>query len=129
MTDLDRGLERRLSRRGLLRVMALGGSAALLAACAPAAPASPTAAPATPAERKPADSKPTAEAKVAEKPTAAPAAKPAEKAAPAAAKGAAEIKIALASEPNSFDPHLTVGRNTQIFIADVFDGLSARDDK
>jgi peptide/nickel transport system substrate-binding protein len=129
MTDLDRGLERRLSRRGLLRVMALGGSAALLAACAPAAPASPTAAPAKPAESKPADSKPTAEAKVAEKPTAAPAAKPAEKAAPAAAKGAAEIKIALASEPNSFDPHLTVGRNTQIFIANVFDGLSARDDK
>lgn len=41
----------------------------------------------------------------------------------------AEVKIALASEPNTFDPHLTVGRNTQIFIANVFDGLTARDEK
>lgn len=37
------------------------------------------------------------------------------------------VTIALASEPNTFDPHLTVGRNTQIFIANVFDGLTARD--
>jgi peptide/nickel transport system substrate-binding protein len=37
------------------------------------------------------------------------------------------ITMALASEPNTFDPHLTVGRNTQIFIANVFDGLTARD--
>ncbi len=38
-----------------------------------------------------------------------------------------QVRIALASEPNTFDPHLTVGRNTQIFIANVFDGLTARD--
>src|SRR4029434_602474 len=38
-----------------------------------------------------------------------------------------EVKIALAAEPNTFDPHLTVGRNTQIFIANVYDGLTARD--
>src|SRR5215213_8940778 len=37
------------------------------------------------------------------------------------------VTIALSSEPNTFDPHLTVGRNTQIFIANVFDGLTARD--
>ncbi|MCC6176930.1 MAG: hypothetical protein IT305_16595 [Chloroflexi bacterium] len=37
------------------------------------------------------------------------------------------VTIALASEPNTFDPHLTVGRNTQIFIANVYDGLAARD--
>jgi peptide/nickel transport system substrate-binding protein len=37
------------------------------------------------------------------------------------------VTIALASEPNTFDPHVTVGRNTQIFIANVFDGLTARD--
>jgi peptide/nickel transport system substrate-binding protein len=47
----------------------------------------------------------------------------------AAAKSAGEIKIALAAEPNTFDPHLTVGRNTQIFVANVFDGLTARDEK
>src|SRR5499426_3822803 len=38
-----------------------------------------------------------------------------------------EVKMALAAEPNTFDPHLTVGRNTQIFIANVYDGLTARD--
>src|SRR5215468_2616784 len=38
-----------------------------------------------------------------------------------------EVKIGLAAEPNTFDPHLTVGRNTQIFIANVYDGLTARD--
>jgi hypothetical protein len=27
------------------------------------------------------------------------------------------VNIALSAEPNTFDPHLTVGRNTQIFIA------------
>ena len=37
------------------------------------------------------------------------------------------VTMALASEPNTFDPHLTVGRNSQIFIANVFDGLTARD--
>jgi peptide/nickel transport system substrate-binding protein len=48
-------------------------------------------------------------------------------AAPAAAMPAGEVKIGLAAEPNTFDPHLTVGRNTQIFIVNVFDGLTARD--
>src|SRR5262249_51251437 len=38
-----------------------------------------------------------------------------------------EVKIGLGAEPNTFDPHLTVGRNTQIFIANVYDGLTARD--
>src|SRR5687767_14074560 len=37
------------------------------------------------------------------------------------------VTMALSAEPNTFDPHLTVGRNTQIFIANVFDGLTARD--
>jgi peptide/nickel transport system substrate-binding protein len=46
-------------------------------------------------------------------------------AAPAAPAG--EVTIALAAEPNTFDPHLTVGRNTQIFIVNVYDGLTARD--
>jgi peptide/nickel transport system substrate-binding protein len=46
-------------------------------------------------------------------------------AAPAAPTG--EVKIGLAAEPNTFDPHLTVGRNTQIFIVNVYDGLTARD--
>jgi peptide/nickel transport system substrate-binding protein len=50
-------------------------------------------------------------------------------AAPAAgvANQGSAVTIALASEPNTFDPHLTVGRNTQIFVANVFDGLTARD--
>jgi peptide/nickel transport system substrate-binding protein len=38
-----------------------------------------------------------------------------------------EVKIGLAAEPNTFDPHLTVGRNTQIFVVNVYDGLTARD--
>src|SRR5262245_31819734 len=47
--------------------------------------------------------------------------------APTSAAPTGEAKIALAAEPNTFDPHLTVGRNTQIFIANVYDGLTARD--
>jgi peptide/nickel transport system substrate-binding protein len=47
--------------------------------------------------------------------------------APAVAAPTGEVKIGLAAEPNTFDPHLTVGRNTQIFIVNVFDGLTARD--
>ncbi|HKC83160.1 MAG TPA: ABC transporter substrate-binding protein, partial [bacterium] len=47
--------------------------------------------------------------------------------APAAAAPIGEVKIGLAAEPNTFDPHLTVGRNTQIFIVNVYDGLTARD--
>ena len=46
---------------------------------------------------------------------------------PVAAAPTGEAKIGLAAEPNTFDPHLTVGRNTQIFIANVYDGLTARD--
>ena len=46
---------------------------------------------------------------------------------PADAAPTGEVKIALAAEPNTFDPHLTVGRNTQIFIVNVYDGLTARD--
>src|ERR671910_479656 len=48
-------------------------------------------------------------------------------AAPVDAAPTGEVKIALAAEPNTFDPHLTVGRNSQIFIVNVFDGLTARD--
>jgi peptide/nickel transport system substrate-binding protein len=128
MSGLEQSLERSLSRRSLLRVLAVGGAAALATACAPSAPAAPTAAPAKPTEAaapaaKP-DAKPAAPTAAPAAPTAAPAAK-----APAAVKSAVEIKIALASEPNTFDPHLTVGRNTQIFIANVFDGLSGRDQR
>ncbi len=47
--------------------------------------------------------------------------------APAAAAPTGEVKIGLAAEPNTFDPHLTVGRNSQIFIVNVYDGLTARD--
>ena len=47
--------------------------------------------------------------------------------APAAAAPTGEVRIGLAAEPNTFDPHLTVGRNTQIFVVNVFDGLTARD--
>src|SRR5256886_9987272 len=46
---------------------------------------------------------------------------------PAGAAPAGEVKIGLAAEPNTFDPHLTVGRNSQIFIVNVYDGLTARD--
>jgi peptide/nickel transport system substrate-binding protein len=46
---------------------------------------------------------------------------------PAAAAPTGEVRIGLAAEPNTFDPHLTVGRNTQIFIVNVYDGLTARD--
>jgi peptide/nickel transport system substrate-binding protein len=46
---------------------------------------------------------------------------------PVAAAPQGEVKIGLAAEPNTFDPHLTVGRNSQIFIVNVFDGLTARD--
>src|SRR5258706_16260606 len=47
--------------------------------------------------------------------------------APVLAAATGEVKIGLAAEPNTFDPHLTVGRNSQIFIANVYDGLTARD--
>jgi peptide/nickel transport system substrate-binding protein len=67
-----------LSRRHLLRLSVLGGSAALLQACAPAAPPAPTAAPAA----KPTDApKPAATTAAAPKPTEAP--KPAATTAPA----------------------------------------------
>ena len=49
--------------------------------------------------------------------------------APVAAAPTGEVKIGLAAEPNTFDPHLTVGRNTQIFVVNVYDGLTARDAK
>src|SRR5262245_21214959 len=45
----------------------------------------------------------------------------------AAAAPTGEVKVGLAAEPDTFGPHLTVGRNTQIFIANVYDGLTARD--
>ncbi|MGE3268100.1 MAG: ABC transporter substrate-binding protein [Chloroflexota bacterium] len=45
----------------------------------------------------------------------------------AVANQGASVTMALSAEPNTFDPHLTVGRNTQILLANVFDGLTARD--
>jgi peptide/nickel transport system substrate-binding protein len=48
-------------------------------------------------------------------------------AASAVANQGKSLTIALASEPNTFDPHLVIGRNTEIFIANVFDGLTSRD--
>ncbi|MBA2449942.1 MAG: hypothetical protein H0V51_18115 [Chloroflexi bacterium] len=126
MDHLERTIRQRISRRAILRVVTLGGIAALATACAPAAPTAPTAAPKT--ETKPVESKP-AETKPAAQPTSAPAAAKPTTAPAAATKSAGEIKIALAAEPNTFDPHLTVGRNTQIFVANVFDGLTARDEK
>jgi peptide/nickel transport system substrate-binding protein len=47
--------------------------------------------------------------------------------APVAAAPSGEVKIGLSAEPNTFDPHLTVGRNSQVFISNVYDGLTARD--
>jgi peptide/nickel transport system substrate-binding protein len=120
-----------VSRRAMLRVLAIGSVSLGLAACAPAAPApvkpteapKPTAAPAKPTEAP----KPAATA-VPAGATPQPAAKPTEAPKPAvAAKPTGEVRIALAAEPNTFDPHLTVGRNTQIFVANVYDGLTARD--
>jgi peptide/nickel transport system substrate-binding protein len=46
---------------------------------------------------------------------------------PGVAAPTGEVRIGLSAEPNTFDPHLTVGRNTQIFIVNVYDGLTARD--
>jgi len=142
MDSLERSMGRQISRRAMLRVVTLGGAATLVAACAPAPAAAPPAAPtaAPKAESKPAESKPAAPAAAAPTTAAAPAApaaaaKPTEAAKPVAAapavatKSAGEIKIGLSAEPNSFDPHLTVGRNSQIFVANVFDGLTARDEK
>jgi peptide/nickel transport system substrate-binding protein len=128
-----------VTRRAALRLLGVTAASIGVVACAqqPAAPAKPAdtkpAAPAATAApaAKPAEApKPAAPAAAA--PTAAPAAKPAEAAKPAAAAPAAksptgEVKIGLSAEPNTFDPHLTVGRNSQIFILNVFDGLTARD--
>jgi len=73
---MDRYQAAMVTRRGMLRIVALGASAALASACAPSAvPASPTAAPPPPTA---AAAKPTAApAAPATAPTAAPAAKPA----------------------------------------------------
>ncbi len=90
------------SRRVFLRLVALGGGAAVASACSASPPSA--AAPST-------QLSPVA-------PVSAPA---------TAAKSTADLRIALASEPNTFDPHLTVGRNTQIFLANIYDGLTARD--
>src|SRR4029077_399407 len=38
-----------------------------------------------------------------------------------------EAKIGLAAEPTTFDPQLTVGRHTATLLANVYDGLTARD--
>lgn len=37
------------------------------------------------------------------------------------------VTIALASEPNTLDPHYAVGRNTEIFLPNIYDSLLSRD--
>src|SRR3954452_6852052 len=85
----------RVSRRTMLGIVLSASGAALLAACAPQAPAAaPTSAPAKPAESKPAETKPAEAAKPAEP------AKPAAPAAPAATTApAAAAKPAEAAKP------------------------------
>lgn len=123
----DRGQPVHRTRRALLRTFGLTAAALGLAACAPAAPsASPTKPAAEPT--KPGASAPTTAPAAPAAAAASPAATSAPAAAPAASKPpTAEVKIGLSAEPNTFDPHLTVGRNTQIFIINVYDGLTARD--
>src|SRR2546430_1920520 len=103
-----------LTRRAALRSLGLGAASIGLAACAPAAPS----APAKPTEA----TKPAAPVAPAASPGASPGASPAASpgaAAPASKPSAGEAKIGLSSEPNTFDPHLTVGRNTQVFVVNV----------
>jgi peptide/nickel transport system substrate-binding protein len=92
----------KISRRDVLRVLALGSGAALLAACGqPPAPA-----PTKPAESKPAEAKPAAAA-----PTSAPAAKPTEAAKPAeAAKSAAQPTAAPAAKAAASSGKLTIAQ-------------------
>lgn len=109
---------RKLDRRTLLRRMvglglALPAGSALLAACAPAAPA-PTAAPAKPAETKPAAPAPTAApAKPAE------AAKPAEPAKPAAPAAASPAAASPAPSPAAAAPGKSAGPLDSLSIAIV----------
>src|SRR4030095_16829214 len=47
--------------------------------------------------------------------------------APAGAAPTGEVKIGLAAETNTFDPPPPARCNAQIFIVNVYDGLTARD--
>ncbi|HLZ28818.1 MAG TPA: ABC transporter substrate-binding protein, partial [Chloroflexota bacterium] len=106
--------ERIASRRHFLRLAALGGTAALAAACAPAAaPPAPTAAPAAAA--------PTTAPAAAAKPTTAPAAAAAPTAAPAAAPTAAPAAAATptaapAAAAAPVAPPAAVPRNKQLIL-------------
>jgi len=95
-----------VSRRAFLRVATLGGTAMLAAACAPAAPAPPTAAPAAAPTAAPAAAKPTTAPAAA--PTTAPAAAPTT--APAAAATVAPKPQAAPAQPAA------VPRNKQLIL-------------
>jgi peptide/nickel transport system substrate-binding protein len=43
---------------------------------------------------------------------------------PAAPEGPVSVIVGLDSEPNTFDPHQTIGRNSESFMSNVFDGLT-----
>jgi peptide/nickel transport system substrate-binding protein len=98
----DSSLRSLVSRRAFLRVATLGGTAMLAAACAPAAPAPPTAAPAAAA-----------------KPTTAPAAAPTTAAAaqPTTAAAAAPAAAATAAKPQAAPAQpAPVPRNKQLIL-------------
>lgn len=134
-----------LNRRHFVRLTVLGAGASLLAACAPAAPAQPTAAPAPPPAAKPTDApKPAAAAPTsapapaaappaapAAKPTTAPAAAPAPAAttAPAAAPKAptGTLTIAQGVDAESMDPYVTTSGASKGMLWTVFDRLVYRD--
>jgi peptide/nickel transport system substrate-binding protein len=115
-------------RLGALFGLAMGGS--LLAACAPAAPATPTQAPtAAPAAQKPttaaaATSAPAATTAPA-KPTTAPA--PAATTAPAAAGPSGSLTIAQGVDAESMDPYVTTSSASKGMLWTVYDRLVIRD--
>lgn len=40
---------------------------------------------------------------------------------------AAEVTVAMNNEPNTFDPHLAIGRHTETFLANIYDSLVKTD--
>jgi peptide/nickel transport system substrate-binding protein len=119
-----------ISRRRFLGTIGLVASAGLVQACAPAAPASPTAAPGKPAETKPAESKPAA-AKPTDAPKPAAAAKPTEapkpQAAPAAAKPGGTLVAGWEAEPGAFENNIDRGAVTRTLLHMIYDRLVERD--
>lgn len=56
-----------------------------------------------------------------------PTAEPAAEEEPAETAAATRVVIGLDSEPNTFDPHHTLGRFSESFMSNVFDGLTLHD--